>query len=60
MYDVGCQFVKKEDNVDSKVTNQETSTVSVLMFLINLRFVYTHLRQAVYTLCLIDTISMEA
>ncbi|CAB3994679.1 rap guanine nucleotide exchange factor 4 isoform X4 [Paramuricea clavata] len=26
MYDVGCQFVKKEDSVDSKVTNQETST----------------------------------
>jgi hypothetical protein len=34
MYDVGCQFVKKEDSVDSKVTNQETSTVSVTMFLI--------------------------
>lgn len=59
MYDVGCQFVKKDDNVDSKVTNQETSTVSVLMFLINLRFVYAHLRYAaIYTLFLIDTINM--
>lgn len=29
MYDVGCQFVKKEDGADYKVTSQETSTVSI-------------------------------
>lgn len=29
MYDVGCQFVKKEDGADLKVTSQETSTVSI-------------------------------
>jgi hypothetical protein len=44
MYDVGCQFVKKEDTVDSKVTNQETSTVSVHDNVFNhLRFVYIYL-----------------
>lgn len=44
MYDVGCQFVKKEDSVDTKVTNQETSTVSFRDNIFNyLRFVYTHL-----------------
>lgn len=39
MYDVGCQFVKKEDGLDLKVTNQETSTVSIEFSA--LRFVYS-------------------